>query len=71
MPTEYNGHESYDHWSAALWVSDSEYLYLLASQGAEGEAAEHLLTVYPVTGDGVEMTPELALYAVRCARGVA
>jgi hypothetical protein len=67
----YNGHENYDKWNAALWVSDSEYLYLAACQGSEAEAAEHILAVYPVTGDGVDMTPELALYAVRCARGVA
>jgi len=65
----YNGHPSYEHWNASLWVNNDEGLYNLCRDAHSAEdAAATLLEVYPVTGDGVELTTTLAEYAAKTAR---
>ena len=70
---KYNGHPSYEHWNAALWVCNDEELYGLARDTHTPEEFQAVLQALtrtynevdvPVkTGDGVEMTPELLAYA--------
>ena len=57
----YNGHPSYEHWNVTLWMANCESLYRFIRGGC---SSEDLREIYPVTGDGVELTDELAQYAI-------
>lgn len=59
--TEHNGHPSWEHWNAALWVSNDEWLYTEARQ-TEREDFVAGFTGF-TTPDGCTFTPELAGYA--------
>ncbi len=59
----YNGHPTYEHWNVSLWTANDEGLYRFIVGGC---TPEELQEVYPVTGDGVEVTRELAAYAIEC-----
>lgn len=61
----YNGHPSYNHWNVALWFSNDEGLYNLVVEGFE---ADQLVALLPETPDGVEVTEELAQYAIDCIK---
>ncbi len=64
----YNGHESFEHWNVALWVSNTElwYRWSLWAIGAKptlAAAAAALMRRLPTkTPDGVEFTLD-TLYA--------
>lgn len=63
MKQEYNGHPSYDHWNASLWVSNDEGLYKAALGSSKDCWLELVAECFPRTPDGVTMTPALAAYA--------
>lgn len=74
--TEYNGHPSWNHWNAALWVLNDEGLYTMAL-GYDRDGFIELMTEHfgqpgrtvaildgpYTTPDGCEFTRELAGYA--------
>ena len=64
--SEYNGHPSYEHWNVTLWLSNDEGFYELAKEYSRESFVEVLSEFYKRTGDGVEVTPELAEYAYDC-----
>jgi hypothetical protein len=64
----YNGHPSYAHWNAALWVGNEEWLYRAVVNAKKDDAVRFLMAAFPRTPDGVRMTKTLAAYAWRSLR---
>lgn len=64
----YNGHPSYAHWNAALWVGNEEWLYRAVSRMRKDDAVAYIMQHFPKTPDGVRMTKTLAAYAWRSLR---
>lgn len=72
MP-EYNGHPSWDHWNACLWVLNDEGLYNLAKDCDDAQEFHDRLCEFSedgrafVTPDGAAIDSELAEYAFNAA----
>lgn len=68
--TTYNGHPSYEHWNAHLWLSSTERWYRMARAAESADVLIAAFTAMGVTrtGDGVDLTPELIEYAWRCVQ---
>lgn len=66
----YNGHPSYEHWNAALWFGNEEWLYRMARDAKSGPALwqDCQEVGYLRTKDGVALTKALVTHAWRCLR---
>jgi hypothetical protein len=62
---QYNGHPSWEHWNASLWVCNDFDLYQLFTT----LPLDDLLGMFDgyTTGDGCTFTPELITYAFNSA----